>query len=308
MNNTPPPMSKLEKDLFERRVLDDPLLQELSHYKDGNTRRRSGANNANPKDSIDNKIQDVNSDLLTRGSMVIPVKWDGKSLKVEKNMKTSIVCGIPASVNNGRWSATMSGTSSVRGPIGSTSGSLNLTYHPPIVKGSQLHGGIQVGDNAALSIGASIRQDNKSSIGVSVVSQQRTSSLIPTLSAQHRFDPCLVSSRITLGPSRPAQQKIGSSWSLAPSWNVSVSPSLKRHKVQLGVGWNRSQPLLSMMVSSKISAHRRGNVSIQWRPSGGLSFGGVLTQSLASKVASLSVGLQWCKKRLEWIFTWHRGK
>jgi len=285
-------VSKSEKERLERSLFEDPLLQTLSNYKDPNTRRRDDT--ATTQDSLDSKIQDVNSDLLTKASMTLPMKWDGNSLTVEKNIRTSIACGIPASVNNGRWSTTVSGSSIVRGPMGCASGAMNLTYHPSILKGSQLHGGLQVGDQANLSVGGLIRR-NKSSVGISVVSRRRSSSLTATLSAQHKFKPCLINSRVTLGPK-------------SPIWDVSVSPSLTIHKLQLGVGWNRSQPCFHMtLLCPKISLHRRANLTIHWRPASGWKVGATLAQSLASKVASLGIGIRLCGKQLEWIFTWNRG-
>ena len=77
--------------------------------------------------------------------------------------------------------------------------------------------------------------------------------------------------------------------------------------MQLGCGWNRSQPLLSLMLCPKISAHRQGNISIRWRPRAGWNIAAALTQSLASNVASLGIGIRLCRKRLEWILTWNRG-
>lgn len=293
MKDVPVTMSKSEKDRLEKAILEDPLLQTLSTYKDANTRRHRTANR---NKSIGGNNRDVDVNLVTKASIEVPMKWDGSSLVAEKNINSQIVCGIPASVNNGRWSAVFRGSSIVRGPLGCASGALNLVYHPSIVNGSELHGGIQVGDQASLSAGGLIRRGTKSSLGVSTVcSKQRTSSFATTLSVQHKFKPCLVSSRITLGRQ-------------SPSWNVSVSPSLKKHKAQFGFGWNRSRPLLSMMLSPMISAHRHGSMIIHWRPSGGWNVGATLTQSLASKVASLGIGVRLSKKKgLEWIFTCHRG-
>ena len=154
MKDGPTTMSKSERTRIEHEIYHDPLLQTLSDYKDANTRSRD-ADGASP--SVDTSIQDVNSDLITKATMELPLKWDGNTLKVEKNIRTSIVCGIPASVNNGQWSATVSGSSLVRGPLGCASGSMNLSYHPSILKGSQLHGGLQVGDQASVGVGGLIR-------------------------------------------------------------------------------------------------------------------------------------------------------
>lgn len=285
-------MSKSEKDRLEGTAFQDPFLQTLSDYRDSNSRPRDA--NANSNNTAGSKNSNVNPDLMTKASMTLPLKWDGDSLIVEKNIKTSIACGIPASVNNGQWSATFTGSSMVRGPMGCASGAMNLVYHPYILTGSQLHGGLQVGDQPSVTVGGLLRRGKKSTMGVSLVSNRRTSSLAATLSAQHKFDACLINSRVTLGPS-------------SPSCNVSVAPSLKTHKAQLGVGWNRKQPVLSVMLSPKLSAHRRGVINIHWKPAGGWNVGAVLTQSLASKVASLGIGIRLCKKGLEWIFTWNRG-
>ena len=294
MKDVPMSMSKSEKERIERSLLENPLLQTLSDYKDPNTRRRR-QDDATRQDTFDSKIHDVNADLLTKASMTLPMRWDGNSLTLQKNIRTSISCGIPASVNNGRWSGTVSGSSIVRGPMGCASGAINLTYHPSILKGSKLSGGLQVGDQTHLNIGGFLRRGH-SSLAINVVSKRRdTFSLATTLSAQRKFEPCRINGRVTLGSSS------------SPNWNVSVSPSLVPH-MQLGVGWNRSQqPSLHLMLCPKISPHRRGNITIHWRPAGGWNVGAVLTQSLASKVASLGVGIRLCRKQLEWIFMWNRG-
>jgi hypothetical protein len=319
MKDDPVRMSKSEKNCLEGTAFQDPFLQTLSDYRDSNTRPRDAAAIHNTSGS---KNPNVNPDLMTKASMTLPLKWDGDSLTVEKNIKTSIACGIPASVNNGQWSATFTGSSHVRGPMGCASGAMNLVYHPSILKGSQLHGGLQVGDQPSVTVGGLLRRGNKSTMGVSLVSNRRTSSLAATLSAQHKFDACLINSRVTLGPSSPScnvsvapslkthKAQLGVGWNRKQpvlSWNVSVAPSLKTHKAQLGIGWNRKQPVVSVMLSPKLSAHRRGVISIHWKPAGGWNVGAVLTQSLASKVASLGIGIRLCKKGLEWIFTWNRG-
>jgi hypothetical protein len=285
-------MSRAEKERV-KRALEDPLLNTLSDYRDHNTNKaRHDASTAKAtKTTLDSKIQDVNSDLFTKASMELPMKWDGNALTVKKNMRTSIACGIPANINNGRWSATVSASSIVRGPMGCASGGTNLVYHPSILKGTQIHGGLQVGDQANLSVGGVYRR-HKSSVGVSVVSRQRTSSLVASVSAQHKFRPCLINGKLTLTSS-------------SSSWNVSASPLAKPHRIQLGVGWSRSKPLLHLMLRPKFSTHRSGTIDIRWN--GDWSLGAALNQSISSKVASLGVGICLCKKQLEWIFTFHRG-
>lgn len=287
-------MSRAEKERV-KRALEDPLLQTLSDYRDHNTnkaRRDASTAKATARETLDGEIQDVNSDLFTKASMDLPMKWDGESLTIQKNMRTSIACGIPANVNNGRWSSTINTSTIVRGPMGCASGGMNLVYHPSILKGSQIHGGLQVGDQAHLSVGGLVRRNKSSSVGVSVVSRQRTSSLASSFSAQHKFRPCLVNGKLTLASSSPA-------------WTVSVSPSAKPHQMQLGVGWSRSKPLLKLMLRPEFSNYRSGTINIRW--SRDWSVGAELNQSIWSKVASLGVGIRLCKKHLEWIFTFHRG-
>ena len=272
------------KSLEEKLYQDDPSMQTLSSYKDANTRRTD-----EDKEEDLQTSQDVTSELLTKALMDLPLRWKDNRLTVEKNVRTTITCGIPPTANNGRWSATVNGSSVVRGPMGCASGSMNVAYK--LSKASQIHGGLQVGDQSNLHIGGTIKSGQTSSIGVNIYSKPK-SSVGASLSAHHKFNPCRVDGRVTLGS--------------IPNWSVSVS-SLAIHKVQIGMGWNRSQPLFHASVYPKISSHRRGSLSVRWRPTGGCNIGAVLNQSLASKVTSLGTGIQLSKKRLEWIFTWNRG-
>jgi hypothetical protein len=279
-------LSRSEKERIEKSLLtDDPFQQTLSDYKDANTRRTDN----DTEDTAKSSIQDLNSGLLTKASMELPLRWENGRIEKEKNVKTTITCCIPPTANNGRWSATVHGSSIARGPMGCASGSMNVAYQ--LTTSSQIHGGMQVGDQANVCLGGTIRR-NRSSVGLNVVSKPNSP---PTtiFSAQRKVDQCLFHSRVTLGSS-------------LVNWYASVS-LLTTSKVQLGMGWNRSQPLIHLEIGPKISAHRNGMISIRWRPTGGWHIGLSLIQALASKVTSLGIGVRLSKKKLEWVFSWNRG-
>lgn len=278
-------LSRSERKRVEQSLFRDPFQDTLSDYKDANTRRSATGTD----DASDRIVKDMNSGLLTKASMELPLRWESGRMRTEKNVMTTITCGIPPTANNGRWSATVHSSSITRGPMGCASGSINIAYH--ITKGSQFHGGIQVGDQSNVSCGGTIRR-NGSSLGLNVVSKPN-SSLTATFSSQRKFNPCLVHSRVTLGSS-------------PVNLYTSVSSMATTHKVLLGIGWNRSQSLIHVELAPKTSAHRNGNISIRWRPSG-WHIGAALTQALSSKLVSLGIGVRFSKKQLEWVFSWNRG-
>lgn len=316
----------MKDDLWKNN--NNPMNRTLSVFPDktnGNGSNIAAAETQTPSNSNDsnnNNTSISSSEFTTRASFELPLQWnvDTGALEVEKHIRSTVICRIPPTAGKGVWSATMKGSTLVRGPMGSATGSLAVDCK--LAERVQLNGGINLGDQARTSIGGVVRTRT-------TITNNKSSSKAPSTFAANLY-------------SMPYENRTGMNLSSHQTWDFSSSPmgstfttklsldcpslssfrsskatmsvrSLSPHKAELGIDWavEGNRPQFRLGFHPKLSRHRNGGFTCSFGLPGSHSvwrFGAVLNQSLASKVASLGLGVSHSKSRgLCWLFCWNRG-
>jgi hypothetical protein len=291
-------------------IMDERWIQSLivGNTESSIPRKRKGKD----EDQGDGII--VHDNIHKHASFELPLELTEDGLKVLKDAQVSVLCSMPPSRINGRWSGTLEGHSSLVGSDGtatsnstSTStatatGSVSLNYKATswgnasfgMIRGHEPH-------YPLLSIGGTLLRQG-SAVGVTLY-HNPSFLLPPKLLFEHSM--YSLSFRHLFPDSR---------WLLTSQLSRSkeLSLSLSNSKIEGAVEWNlqKLQDIrLRLDVRPKLSVHRRAHIYCQWKPSASMWQVGVsLVQSLHSQLASVGVGLSLLSSRgLEWVFSWNRG-
>jgi hypothetical protein len=228
----------------------------------------------------------------------IPLELTDNGIQLLKDAQVSMMCSMPPSRVNGRWSGTLEGKSSIGGNENTATGSFSLDYKATswskaslgMIRGHDLH-------HPLISFGGTLLRKG-SAMGVnfyhspSVLHPTHMGHSMYSLSFRHMFPESKW--RFTSQISRSSQ----------------VSVSMTNSKVEGGLGWNLRQPKkmqLRLGVRPKMSEHRRAHLYWHWKL-GLWQVGASMVQSLHSQVATIGVGVRLVSTRgLEWVFSWNRG-
>ena len=234
-----------------------------------------------------------------QASFELPVELTDNGIQVLKHAQVSMMCTMPSSRINGRWSGTLEGQSSLNPSAENlATGSLTLDYKATswskisfgMIRGHELH-------HPLITIGGSLLRDG-SAMGVTFY--HNPSFLHPDLLQHSMYS-------IYFRHVFP-----GSRWRFTSqiSRSQEMSMSLTNSKIEGGLGMNLRQPKkihVRFGVRPKLSEHRRFHLYFQSNI-GELQMGASMIQSLHSHVATIGVGLRVLSSRgLEWVITWNRG-
>jgi hypothetical protein len=235
-----------------------------------------------------------------RGTVEFPLKFneEGRLLVQQNAIRSSLSCNIPGE----RWNAKFSGSSLVRGPMGSATGSMLLSYDVPVPHKVQTVAQVAVGDQANFMLGA-IHHTATAWYGVGMFYYPHAlANLSPTRAFQVQSQQQLEHADLTVKFYVPTN-------TMKP--NTTLALHHKPTGGQLELGMTRSQPHVALVVSPKLSAYRQLRLSCQWRRRKGIKFDASLNQSLGAvktKNSSIGIGIRNdTQLGLSWLFTWIRG-
>lgn len=285
--------------------MDDEEWPEKIVLRRDDTRRRrpnSGADGSpNPDDDRDTDTLLFQDSLTKKASFELPVEVSSEGLVLLKDAEVSMLCSMPPSRVDGKWSGTIEGQSSISPDNRvekSSSGSITLDYRTN--SWSKLSFGMIRGTKAfhpLVSLGGTIMKDGSA---MSIQLYQNPAFLHPTL---------LGHSMYSLSFQHKAKK---SNWKFQSkvSRTQELSASISNRKMEGGFDWSLRQPEqlhLHLSVAPKLSEDRQARLYCRWRK-GLWHVGGSLVQSLNSQVATMEIGLRIFSFRgLEWIFSWNRG-
>lgn len=242
------------------------------------------------KASTKKKKKSARKTFKTTASIDAPMRYRNGELSVDKSTRVSFASTIPPSASVGRWSGKMSGSAMVRGPLGSSSGSLLIAYQA--FPSLDMYGSLRVGDPAQAGCGATYRARH-TAVTASVLHGPRTP-WGTNVSVQHTLDPWTVDIRVQ--QPQPKTQ---------PDVSVTLS-SRTKDPLRIGVGLSKRGPRLDLAFNPKLSDHRRLRLACLWKRHG-LQLDAQITESLGSS-AGFWIGVRHHEKQgLSWMFSMVRG-
>jgi hypothetical protein len=246
-------------------------------------------------DADDQSLQDS---IHKQATFELPLELTDNGIQLLKDAQVSMMCSMPPSRVNGRWSGTLEGKSSLGGESNTATGSFSLDYKATswskvslgMIRGHELH-------HPLITMGGTLLRQG-SAIGVNFY--HSPSFLRPTIMGHSMYS---LSFRHVFPKSK---WRFTSQMSRSTELTVSMTNS----KVEGGLGWNLRQPKkiqLRLGVRPKLSEHRRAHLYWHWKL-GLWQVGASMVQSLHSQAATIGVGLRVVSTRgLEWVFSWNRG-
>lgn len=245
-----------------------------------------------------------------RGTVEFPLKFseDGNLVVQPNAVRTSLSCNVPGD----RWNAKFSGASLIRGPMGSATGSMLLSYDVVSSRKLQAVSQVAVGDQANMMMGA-IHHTTTAWYGVGIFYYPNSS--FSKYGPKNAFQ-------------IQSQQRLENGNNLTIKFfvptntrqpNTTLSFQHKATSGQLELGMTRSQPHVTVSISPKLSKYRQLWLSFQWRQRKGIKVDASLNQSLASgnksntnnnhgRSSSIGIGVRHNSQLgLSWLFTWIRG-
>lgn len=228
---------------------------------------------------------------IRKATLEVPLTLSDKGLAMSK--RTSMSAFSKFSLG-GRWSASITGSSVIRGKTGYSTGIFDANYSLG-PKGSCLRGGVAVGETIRVQAGGTARykQSHLTVSGSAAPTDPRQWKA--SVNASHGFNWLTVkTSCFFLRSAQPL------------SYMLSLATKTA-HRVELGLGWSLRKPVVSVAVHPKLSSRRRLSVSAQVRGKGSWQLGFVLTQTLQS-AAQIGVGVWHAStKGITWILSFTHG-
>ena len=242
--------------------------------------------------------QSLQNSIHKKATFELPLELTDDGIQLLKNAQLSMMCSMPPSRVNGRWSGTLAGKSSLGGKSNTATGSITLDYKATswskvslgMIRGHELH-------HPLITMGGTLSRQG-SALGVNFY--HNLSLLQPPLRGDSMYS---LSFRHVFPKSK---------WRFTSQLSRStvMSVSMTNSKVEGGLGWNLRQPKklqLRLGVRPKLSEGRRAHLYWHWKL-GLWQVGASMVQSLHSQAATIGVGLRVVSTRgLEWVFSWNRG-
>ena len=226
--------------------------------------------------------------------VVLPVKNEEHGFVVQKDVEASLECHIPPSAADGRWSATLQGSSLVRGPVGCASGTLSVHY-AAYPKTLLLSTGATFGDDANMTYACSYNSRNQQhQISIVVPKASEPRGLI--LQTKRNFRACVMSSAFSFNQSQ-----------ILPDLDLSISSktTLPIHANLSISGRQRIPTAFQFQVSPVKSSKTTSTVSLSWNRSWSLEM--AVYQMLGTKHSWVGLAVQHSRRGLTWIFSFIRG-
>jgi hypothetical protein len=242
--------------------------------------------------------QSFKNNMHKQATFELPLELTDNGIQLLKDAQVSMMCSMPPSRVNGRWSGTLEGKSSLGGKSNTATGSFSLDYKATswsklslgMIRGHEPH-------HPLITIGGTLLRQG-SALGVKFY--PNPSLLHPPLMGHSMYS---LSFRHVFPKSK---WRVTSQLSRGSEMSVSMTNS----KVEGGLGWNLRQPKklqLRLGVRPTLSEHRRAHLYWHWKL-GLWQVGASMVQSLHSEAATIGVGLRVASTRgLEWVFSWNRG-
>lgn len=229
----------------------------------------------------------------TKAIVVIPIKNEESGFVVQKDVETTLECHIPPSAANGRWSATMMGSSLVRGPMGCGSGSL-LVHYAAIPKKIMLTTGATVGDDANMTYGCSYNTRNQNHSLSLVLPTSDPRGLV--FKTTQNLRACIISNTLNIKQHQTL-----------PDLEVSIK-SKTRLPVNAAIslcGRKGKPSKFQVQVCPLQSRKTKSKLSLSWK--NGWSLEMALNQMLGNKHSWVGLAVKHSRKGLSWIFSFIRG-